>query len=143
MKHVAVGILMRDGHVLACQRKRDARYPLKWEFPGGKLEPEETAQQALIRELYEELFIEPVSYDQFYIQDWVYAEGVKDPGKEGAFRVTYYIIHTFKGEPVNNAFEKIDWVTPSRLLTMDILEGNRSAVRLLVDRVGKRDAAND
>jgi len=39
MKEVAVGIMVRDGLVLACQRKRTMRYPLKWEFPGGKVEP--------------------------------------------------------------------------------------------------------
>ncbi|HXF99361.1 MAG TPA: NUDIX domain-containing protein, partial [Bacteroidota bacterium] len=46
MKEVSVGILLRNGHVLACQRKRSARYPLKWEFPGGKLEPGETPEDA-------------------------------------------------------------------------------------------------
>ena len=57
MKEVAVGIILQDGNVLACQRKRDATYALKWEFPGGKLEPGETPEHALVRELHEELAI--------------------------------------------------------------------------------------
>ena len=142
MKQVAVGIIVQDGHVLACQRKRSARYPLKWEFPGGKLEPRETAAEAMIRELHEELLITPVSYEEFYTQDWVYTEGVEDPGADGAFRVVYYLIHSFKGKPVNKAFEQFQWVTPPTLLTMDSLEGNRPAIRLLLDRAGERDEAH-
>ena len=47
--------MVRDGLVLACQRKSTMRYPLKWEFPGGKVEPGERPEQTVFRELYEEL----------------------------------------------------------------------------------------
>jgi 8-oxo-dGTP diphosphatase len=55
--HVTCAIIERDGLVLAAQRKAGSSMPLKWEFPGGKIDPGETAQQCLCRELDEELGI--------------------------------------------------------------------------------------
>jgi 8-oxo-dGTP diphosphatase len=132
MKEVAVGIIMRNGEVLACQRKRSARYALKWEFPGGKLEPGETPEHALVRELREELGIEPRTLQEFFRQEWVYSEGTDTPSKDGAFRVFYFLVKEFSGEPVNHAFEQTRWVTPQQLQGMDILEGNREAIERLV-----------
>jgi mutator protein MutT len=134
MKEVAVGILINDGRVLACQRKKEGRYPLKWEFPGGKIEAGETAQNALVRELREELGVLAVPGRALHRQEWVYEEG-----KDGsAFRVFYFLMESFTGTPTNNAFEQIKWVTPGQLLTMDILEGNREAISLLLKHVHSR-----
>lgn len=141
MREVAVGIIMKEGEVLACQRRRSASYPLKWEFPGGKLEEGETPAQALLRELREELAIEAVIGPEFYRQEWVYADGVNDAGRDGSFRVFYHLIPYFVGRPVNRAFEQILWLSPGELLTMDILEGNREAVRLLVEHESKPSPA--
>ncbi|HXF99498.1 MAG TPA: (deoxy)nucleoside triphosphate pyrophosphohydrolase, partial [Bacteroidota bacterium] len=138
MKEVSVGILLRNGHVLACQRKRSARYPLKWEFPGGKLEPGETPEDALHRELREELCIEPQQTSEFFRQEWVYREGTDNPQRDGAFRVFYFLVTDFSGEPVNRAFEQIRWVSPQELKFMDILEGNREAVERLVHHTAAR-----
>ncbi len=126
MKEVAVGILFRNGRVLACQRNRNAKYPLKWEFPGGKIEPNETREQAIVRELYEELTIRAIVDAEFLTKEWTYSDS-------GSYRVTYFLIKSFAGEPVNKVFEQIQWVLPKTLSTMDILEGNREAVDLLVN----------
>jgi 8-oxo-dGTP diphosphatase len=131
MKEVAVGILRADGKVLACQRKRNGVYPLKWEFPGGKVEAGETPADALRRELREELGIEATPGAQVHRQDWVYPDGVADPKKDGSFRVFYFLVDRFAGEPENHAFEEIRWVTFAELTTLDILEGNREAVGIL------------
>jgi len=133
MREVSVGIILKDGEVLACQRRRTARYPLKWEFPGGKIEEGETPQQALLRELREELAIEAVIGKELHRQEWTYPEGVSDRSPDNAFRVFYHLVPYFAGTPVNHAFEQILWVSPPELLAMDILEGNREAVRLLVE----------
>ena len=132
MKQVAVGIIMKNGQVLACQRKGTVRYPLKWEFPGGKIEQNETPEEALVRELREELSIEAALEKEFFRQDWVYPDSAGAARNDGTFRVFYFLVRWFKGEPVNRTFEQILWVSPSELQAMDILEGNREAVALLV-----------
>ncbi len=55
MKTVVAALILRDSRLLICQRKRGGTFPLKWEFPGGKVEPGEDLERALIRELAEEL----------------------------------------------------------------------------------------
>jgi 8-oxo-dGTP diphosphatase len=51
-------LILRDSKILVCQRRRDDSHALQWEFPGGKIEAGETLQQALVRELREELGVE-------------------------------------------------------------------------------------
>ena len=141
MKEVAVGIVMNGNRVLACQRKRTATYPLKWEFPGGKLESGESPEHALTRELWEELSIRPEISSQLHCQEWIYAENAEGNGKESSFRVFYYIVPSFAGELANGAFEQIRWVSVSELQGMDILEGNRTAVELLAKYVEQHEEA--
>ena len=124
MQPVAVGIIERDGRVLACQRKQGARYPLKWEFPGGKVEPYESPWEALVRELREELAIEATAGDEFHRQEWTYPESSDDSSHDGNFKVFYFLVRSFSGEPKNLSFERLQWVRPFDLLKMDILEGN-------------------
>jgi len=133
MKEVAVGILLKDGLILVCQRKRGASYALKWEFPGGKIELGETPETTLERELREELLVAPLLLRPLYTQEWTYPEGSTDPDHDGSFRVFYYIVPAFRGEPSNRVFEQIRWVSPPALLDMDILEGNRDAITYLID----------
>ena len=133
MKEVAVGIIFRNGTVLTGQRKPTARYPLKWEFPGGKLEPGETPAAALVRELHEELGIDASPGPEFHRQEWDYGDR--------AWRVYYFRVHAFTGEPENRTFARIRWVTPEELLAMDILDGNREVVEMLCRNVsGPQDA---
>ncbi len=116
--NVVVGILVRDGMILLCQRKPGQKYELRWEFPGGKVEPGETHEEALVRELREEINAIPVRWRQFRSDRNVYSDG-------GAFEVLYYIVDAFDGEPENVEFYEIVWVTPADLGNFDILEGNR------------------
>lgn len=127
--------------MLVCQRRRDVRYPLKWEFPGGKIEPDETPEQALVRELREELSITARIGKLFFQQEWIYPQGVIDPKRDGAFAVSYYLVHSYTGELVNTTFESIKWVSPTELQSMDILEGNRRAIEELVKHGKEFEAA--
>jgi 8-oxo-dGTP diphosphatase len=137
MKDVAVGIIERDGEVLVCQRKRTVPCPLQWEFPGGKLEQGETPAAALARELREELSIDAVVEGELHRQEWIY------PAFHGrgdrAFRVHYLRVASYSGELHNNTFEQLRWVRPADLQQMDILEGNREAVALLIQQAKDHD----
>ena len=53
--HVTCAIIEQHGFILAAQRSATMSLPLKWEFPGGKIDPGETAEECLQRELLEEL----------------------------------------------------------------------------------------
>jgi len=140
MKQVAVGIILNGGRVLACRRKRSAVYPLKWEFPGGKIEPGESPQEALVRELHEELGIRAVVGEEFHRQEWVYPAGVSEPARDGAFRVFYFLVPSFTDTPVNHTFEEIRWVRPAELTSMDVLDGNLEAIAKLIGPDGKSDS---
>jgi 8-oxo-dGTP diphosphatase len=128
MTRAAVAILREKGRVLVCQRKRNSRYQLKWEFPGGKVEPGESVQDCVKRELHEELSINVETIGLMKSQVNRYDDG-------GIFEVTYCFIQQFSGRPVNNAFEEIRWVTLTELQSMDILEGNKSFVSTLDESI--------
>src|SRR5215470_14491922 len=59
MKQVVAALIIDGDKILICQRTRHQPMPLKWEFPGGKVEPEERPEDALRRELEEELGFAP------------------------------------------------------------------------------------
>jgi 8-oxo-dGTP diphosphatase len=128
MTRAAVAILRENGRVLACQRKKNSRYELKWEFPGGKVEPRESAEDCVKRELHEELSIKVESIDILKSQLNRYNDGAE-------FEITYCLVRRFTGTPLNNAFEQIQWVTLDELKSMDILEGNKSFVSSLDESI--------
>ncbi len=53
--HVAAAVIIEEGRVFAAQRNNKGELALKWEFPGGKLEPGEAGETAIVREIMEEL----------------------------------------------------------------------------------------
>ena len=127
MIKVAVGIIMKDNKIFLCQRKSTARYALKWEFPGGKLEPNETPEDCLRRELHEELGINAEVGMLFLKQHYTYPDS-------GTFDVFYYLISGYTGELVNHVFAAFKWVLLSEISAYDILEGNKEVVRKLVEQ---------
>ena len=124
MIKVAVGIVFIGSQVLVCQRKKYSRYPLKWEFPGGKFENGESAEQCLHRELQEELSIDAKVGEEFYKQQWQYPDS-------GSFEISYHLVPSFSGTIRNNVFEQIRLVSVSELVNIDMLEGNKDAVEKL------------
>ena len=124
MTRVAVGVLQKGGKILVCQRKKGSRYGLKWEFPGGKLEPGEAILDCLKRELLEELSISVRGIDRVQTQSTFYEDG-------GMFEVAYCFVSQFTGEARNNAFEEIRWVTIPELRALDNLKGNEAFVASL------------
>lgn len=125
MVKVAVGIITINSQVLVCQRKKTVRYGLKWEFPGGKFEDGEAVEECLRRELREELSINAVIGEEFFRQQWTYADS-------GSFEVLYHLVPSYSGTIRNNIFEQIRWFSLSELARVDMLQGNKDAIELLV-----------
>jgi 8-oxo-dGTP diphosphatase len=67
--HVVAAIIVRDSEVLACRRASHKAAAGQWEFPGGKVDPGETSQAALIREIWEELSLDCAPIKTFDISD--------------------------------------------------------------------------
>ena len=70
--NVVAALIERDGMVLICQRKAGQRHAGKWEFPGGKVEPDEDFTTALERELFEELAIKATVGDEVARYQYTY-----------------------------------------------------------------------
>ena len=72
MTTVVAAVIERDGRILICQRRRGQAHELKWEFPGGKLEPGESPEVALRRELREELAIDAAPETEITRYEYAY-----------------------------------------------------------------------
>ena len=122
MTTVVAAIIERDGWVLICQRKAGQRHALQWEFPGGKLEPGESLQAALKRELEEELAIRAAIGSEVTRYEYRY------PGRDPILLV-FYRVRDFEDEPVNIVFEKIVWEKPDRLRDYDFVDGDLDFIK--------------
>jgi len=122
VKRVAAALIVRNRKILICQRTRHQPMPLKWEFPGGKIEPGEHPTDALRRELDEELGIEARIGDEVARIQHQYARG-------GTVELRFFVVQEFKGEPENRIFRDIQWVARTGLPEFDFLEADRELVR--------------
>ena len=121
---VVAGVLERAGQILIGQRKTTGRHPLKWEFPGGKVEPGEEPCAALARELHEELGIVAVIGEQIDSYQVQYST-------DHPTQLIFYRVDSFSGEPQCLDFEQIVWEWPTKFPEYDFLEGDIRFVALL------------
>jgi 8-oxo-dGTP diphosphatase len=122
MKRVVAALILKDDQILACQRTRHQPMPLKWEFPGGKIEEGEQPRAALRRELEEELGIEATIGNEVARILHEYPSG-------GAVELRFFEVHNYQGEVENRIFREIRWVDRSELPALDFLEADRQLVR--------------
>lgn len=121
---VAAGIIQRSRQVLVGQRRATDRHPFKWEFPGGKVEHGETPQQALRRELREELLIEARIGNELARYEHDYPGGSR-------VHLLFFAVPEFAGDLSPRVFEQICWVDLSSLPGLDFLDGDLDFVRRL------------
>lgn len=122
MKMVVAALIVKDNKVLICQRTRHQPLPLKWEFPGGKVEPGEQAEAALYRELEEELGIFAVIGGEVATVRHTYGSG-------SSVELHFFLVEQFTGEIQNRIFRDVRWVEKSELPGYDFLEADISLVR--------------
>ncbi len=126
MKRVVAALIVKNGKVLVCQRTRHQTMPLKWEFPGGKIERGEQPRDALRRELDEELGIEARIGEE--------VARIRHDYKNGAaVELRFYVVREYSGKLENRIFRDVQWAKRSQLPAYDFLEADEPLVRDLAD----------
>lgn len=121
---VVAALIVRDGRVLVCQRSAASKFPLKWEFPGGKVEPGEDPSEALRRELREELAIEVTESKELTRHVHHYRDM---PPVE----LRFYQVTRYRGAVKNLIFQQIVWAQVRNLEQYDFLEGDLPLIKAL------------
>ena len=138
MTTVVAAIIVRNSRLLICQRRRDKVFPLKWEFPGGKVEVGESLTDALTREIFEELGVRVEIGREVYRTQYRYAElstpvelvfyfakiadeigGVSADKQSGA---------ELAASNANGEFEQVLWVIPAELSVYEFLAANAELI---------------
>ena len=122
MKRVVAALIWREGKILICQRTRHQPMPLKWEFPGGKIEEGEQPRDALRRELDEELGIAAEIGDEVARIRHEYPSG-------NSVELRFFDVRSYAGEVENRIFREILWAIPADLPKYDFLEADLTLVR--------------
>lgn len=122
---VAAAVIEQDGRLLICQRRRTDAFALKWEFPGGKVRPAESAAGALARELAEELGVTAAIGPEVYRTRHRYAEYPDE------LELVFFVAALDARKVRNLAFERIAWAEPATLPRYDFLPADRELVSLL------------
>ena len=126
MKRVVAAVIFQDDKILVCQRTRHQTMPLKWEFPGGKIEEGEQPRDALHRELDEELGIDAKIGQEVSRIVHEYPGG-------GSVELRFFLVNEYQGQIENKIFRDIRWSRRSELSQYDFLEADLTLVRDLAD----------
>jgi 8-oxo-dGTP diphosphatase len=126
MKRVVAALIFKDEKILVCQRTRHQVMPLKWEFPGGKIEEGEQPRDAMHRELDEELGIDATIGDEVTRIVHNYSGG-------GSVELRFFAVHEYKGEIENRIFKDVQWAERDALPSYDFLEADLGLVKDLAN----------
>lgn len=131
---IVAALIKNNGKVLLAQRLEDDAYGMLWEFPGGKVENGETDEQALAREMREELGIE-----------------VKILGREACYEdesevlkinVRLYRCNIISGEPSALECRDWGWFSLEEALNLDLAPADEKAYRLLAGKMSGNNKNN-
>ena len=120
MLNVVAAVIERAGKIMLCQRRPEVHNGLKWEFPGGKIEPGESPEEALARELREELAVEAK------VGRIVDAVLHRYPDRD--VLLLFYRCTLEDGEPSPRDCRAIAWAAPEALSGYDLAEADRRFV---------------
>ena len=122
LRLVAAALILRGNEVLICQRRPDQPMALQWEFPGGKIEPGESPEAALKRELNEELGIDAIVGTRIAHIRHNYRHG-------GAVDLQFFAVYEFSGEIENRIFHEVKWARLEDLPGYEFLVADRGLIR--------------
>lgn len=123
--HVVGAVLIEDGKVLCAQRGKGKILPLKWEFPGGKIEKDESPQEALHREIEEEMLCKIEIGKQ--IDQTVYEYNF------GIVHLTTFFCKIIEGKPVLTEHLDAKWLEPNELTSLDWAPADLPTVNKLMN----------
>ena len=123
---VAIGIVLRDGQILICQRRPDDALAGLWEFPGGKQEPGESLEQCVVRELAEETGSEVQIIEPLVPIKYRY------PSVD--VRIQPFLCQHVSGDPRPLACQRTLWVKPTELQNYTFPPANDDLIHQLVER---------
>lgn len=121
--HVVGAVIIENGKILCAQRGPDKAMPLKWEFPGGKIEAGESPQEALRREIVEEMQCEIEIGDQ--VEHTVYEYDF------GIVHLTTFYCKLIRGRPVLTEHASMKWLSPDKLKSLDWAPADLPAIEKL------------
>lgn len=105
---------------LICLRPEGVHQGGKWEFPGGKVEKNETAAQAMCRELLEEVGLTATGYQLLQAKKFVYVDRL--------LSLHFYLITQFSGEAFGKEGQEFKWVSKAQLQAYPFPEANQSVI---------------
>jgi 8-oxo-dGTP diphosphatase len=108
---VAAGVLSREGRILAARRKRGSHLGGHWEFPGGKIEPDESPEECLVRELSEEIGVR--------VRAREILEVVFHRYPEKSVLLLFYRCELVDGEPRPLECDEVRWVSLADLPSLN------------------------
>ena len=121
---VAAGLIESNGQILIARRRNVGRHGRKWEFPGGKVEPNESPEECVRRELQEELGITAKVGELFCVSEYDYPDF--------SIRLEVYCIRSISGYPVALEHDEIRWIEPKQIEDFDFPEADRPVVAKIV-----------
>lgn len=121
--HVVGAVIIDEGKILCAQRNKAKSLALKWEFPGGKIEANETAQEALKREIEEEMRcqIEVKEEVDHTVHEYDF----------GIVHLTTFISEITEGELILTEHEQIKWLYPHEIKRLDWAPADIPAIEKL------------
>ncbi len=128
---VVAGILVRNGQIMISRRPAGAHLGMKWEFPGGKIEPGETPEAALRRELMEETGAEAEAMRIYDAKLWAYPEKT--------VLLLFYAARLLSGEPRPLEGQTLEWVKPGELGGYAFAPADETVARRLMEEMAISD----
>jgi 8-oxo-dGTP diphosphatase len=123
MQNVTAAVIVKNGKYLIAKRQAGGSLSEKWEFPGGKVEPGETPQQGLAREIYEEFGV------NVKVGDFI--GSIEFKNKEKEYRLMAYFTEIQGGTISLTVHDEIQWVEIHEFDTYDFADSDKGIIALL------------